>query len=100
VNSEFVLFRGNGSTLPVISATVGQVETPKAVINQNVILYAAPNLTLGTVGSIAAPATVDVVARTADSNWVQVRIETGYGWVQSAFVTLQGNLAQIPVVGS
>jgi N-acetylmuramoyl-L-alanine amidase len=99
VNSEFVLFRGNGSRLPVISETVGQVATPKAVINQNVILYAAPNLTLGTVGSINAPAEVDVVARTADGNWVQIRVDSGYGWVQSAFVTLQGNLAQIPVVG-
>ncbi|MCU0496692.1 MAG: SH3 domain-containing protein [Anaerolineae bacterium] len=100
VNSEFTLFRGDGSRLPIIRGVVGIVATPRGVINgANVLIYAAPNLTLGTVGQITGPVEVDVVARTADFNWVQIRASFGFGWVQAAFITLSGDTGQIPVIG-
>lgn len=100
VNSEFVLFRGDGRFLPIVRNAVGQVATPKVSVTQNVILYAAPNLTLGSIGVLNAPVEVDVVARTADGNWVQLNTSLGFGWVQTAFVTVQGDLSSIPVVGN
>lgn len=99
VNSEFVLFRGDGRNLPIIRGAVGEIATPRATVNQAVTLYAAPNLTLGVVGTLAAGSQVTVVARTADFNWVQLNTPLGFGWVQRDFVTLSGDTSLIPVVG-
>lgn len=100
LNSEFTLFRGNGSSLPIIRNVVGEVEAPSgAIIAGSFTVYAAPNLTLGTVGTINGPAEVDVVARTSDGLWVQISIpNVGFGWIQSDFIVLQGNTALIPVI--
>jgi uncharacterized protein YgiM (DUF1202 family) len=100
VNSDFVLFRGNASSLPVIRDTIGETALPTASITRTVTLYAAPNLTLGVVGTLNAPATATVIGRTADSLWVQLTTPIGIGWVQADFVVLQGNLAQIPTINN
>ncbi|HEX2622362.1 MAG TPA: SH3 domain-containing protein [Phototrophicaceae bacterium] len=100
LNSEFVLFRGDGSHLPIIRGAVGNVATPTAVVNRaGVIVYAAPNLTLGSIGTLNTGAVVDVVARTADFKWVQLNTSFGFGWVQAEFVTVSGDSGLIPVVG-
>jgi uncharacterized protein YraI len=99
LNIDYVLFRGDGSRLPIIRDVVGEIDTPRATINRpGATLYAAPNLTLGVVGTLAEGAEVDVVARTADSLWVQVSTDLGFGWVQADFVNLTGNVGSIPVV--
>lgn len=99
LNNEYVLFRGDGSRLPIIRNVVGQIASPQATVARgSVTLYAAPNLTLGTVGTLAGGAQVDVVARTPDFLWVQVRTDGGYGWVQAEFVTLSGDTSLIPVI--
>jgi uncharacterized protein YraI len=99
VNSDYVLFRGDGRHLPIIRNAVGQVATPQGVVNRpSVTLYAAPNLTLGSIGDIPA-GTYDVVARTSDGLWVQLRTSLGFGWVQADFVTLAGDIGLIPVIG-
>jgi uncharacterized protein YgiM (DUF1202 family) len=98
LNVEFTLFRGDGSRLPIIRNATGMIATPTGVINRTVTLYAAPNLTLGVVGTVAGPVEVDVVARTADGLWVQVNTALGFGWVQAEFISLGGNVAAIPVI--
>lgn len=102
LNSEFTLFRGDGSTVPVISNAVGEIAQPKAVVDTGTYtLYVAPDLTLGRAGTITGPVEVDIVARTSDFNWVQIRFtDAGFGWIQAEFVTLEGDLAQIPVVSN
>jgi hypothetical protein len=62
-------------------------------------LYAAPNLTLGSLGTLAGGSVYDVVARTADLQWVQLSTPLGFGWVQAEFVTLGGDTGLIPVIG-
>jgi uncharacterized protein YraI len=99
MNIEFVLFRGDGSRLPIIRNAVGEIATPTGSISRpTVTLYAAPNLTLGVVGTLTQGTVVDVVARTEDFMWVQVSTELGFGWVQADFITLAGDTGMIPVV--
>lgn len=100
LNIEFALFRGEISVVPVVdSAMGGQLATPMARITNAVTLYAAPDLTLGTVGALSGPLDVDVVARTADFNWVQIGTTIGFGWVLTDQVELMGDTSLIPVVG-
>lgn len=100
LNNEYVLFRGDGSRLPIIRGAIGTIATPQGSINRpTVTLYAAPNLTLGAIGTLSGGAVYDVVARTADFNWIQVRTPLGFGWVQSEFITLGGDSGAIPVIG-
>jgi uncharacterized protein YraI len=99
LNSEFTLFRGDGSRLPIIRGAIGVVARPTAVINGAVTLYAAPNLTLGSLGTLTGPVQVELVARTADFNWVQVNTTLGFGWVQREFVVISGDIGAIPVIG-
>ncbi len=100
VNGDYVLFRGVASSLPIIRDTAGQTALPTAQLTRTITLYAAPNLTLGVVGTLNAPNSYTVIGKTADGLWVQLTSPVGIGWVQADFVIVQGNTAQIPVVGS
>jgi uncharacterized protein YraI len=100
VNGDYVLFRGDARSLPVIRETSGQTALPIAQLTRTITLYAAPNLTLGVVGTLNAPAEYTVIGRTADSLWVQLTSPVGIGWVQADFVIVKGNTAQIPVIGN
>lgn len=101
LNSEFVLFRGDGSRLPIIRDAIGQIEQP--VVTASVVgpitLYAAPNLTLGTIGTLQGPLNnVRIVARTENFDWVQLDTTLGFGWVQRDLIIIEGNTGIIPVV--
>lgn len=100
VNGDYVLFRGDASSLPVIRETAGSTALPTAQLTRTITLYAAPNLTLGVVGTLNAPGEYTVIGRTADSLWVQLTSPVGIGWVQADFVIVKGNTALIPVIGS
>lgn len=100
VNSEYTLFRGDGSRLSIIRGAVGVVAAPTASLaRESVTLYAAPNLTLGVVGTLSGNVTMEIVARTADNNWIQVKTSLGYGWIQREFLNLSVDPATIPSVG-
>ncbi len=100
LNSEFTLFRGDGRSLPIIRDAGGTLARPMGNVNTGTYtLYAAPNLTLGVVGSISGPRDVEVVARNADFTWVQVNVPgIGFGWIQADFITMSGDTSLIPVV--
>jgi len=100
VNSDYVLFRGDASSLPVITNTGGETALPVAQLSRTITLYAAPNLTLGIVGTLSAPGEYTVIGRTPDSLWVQLTTPVGIGWVQADFVVVKGNTGLIPVIGS
>ncbi|MDX1993921.1 MAG: SH3 domain-containing protein [bacterium] len=98
VNIDFVLFRGDGSTLPIIRDATGFISAPVAVVSTSLVLYAAPNVSLGTVGSVTGPLDLPIVARSADGLWVQVRTSIGFGWLLVDQVLLQGDLSLVPIV--
>lgn len=99
VNSEFTVFRGVISAVPIIHQATGVLSNPTAVISGSVTLYAAPGANFGSIGVLTGPIEVPVVARTADSTWVQLSTSVGFGWVVASQVLLRGDTSLIPVVG-
>jgi uncharacterized protein YraI len=100
VNNEFTVFRGSIDSLPIIhEAAIGIISTPVAKIADSVILYAAPGVNFGAIGMLNGPVDVPAVARTRDSQWIQLNSSLGFGWVLASQVILQGDLSLIPVVG-
>ncbi len=98
LNIEFVLFRGDGRNLPIVTQTVGTVAKPVGTFNATITLYAAPNLTLGVVGTLQGPGQVTVVGRSADGNWIQVSSSIGNGWVQRLLITIIGDTSLVPII--
>ncbi len=100
LNVNFTLFRGDYGSVPVIREFVdAALSRPTATITNAVTLYAAPDTSLGIVGALSGPLDVDIVARTADFTWVQVRTDLGFGWVLANQVAVRGDTTLIPIVG-
>lgn len=99
LNSEFAVFRGNGTGLPIIRDAVGSLARPMANITNAITLYAAPNPGSGVIGVVSGPLEVNVVARTVDGTWIQLNTPIGFGWVQVNFVSVAGDISLIPTVG-
>lgn len=101
LNIEFAIFRGNISTVPIIRETgsAGVLAQPVAVISGAVTLFAAPSPNFGTLGTLAGPVEVNIVARTADFAWVQLNTPLGFGWVPANQVAIRGDTSIIPIVG-
>jgi uncharacterized protein YgiM (DUF1202 family) len=99
LNSEFTIFRGNGTTIPVIRDATGELSRPRANITNAITLYSAPTTNSTVVGAVSGPLEVPVVARTPDNGWVQLNTTIGFGWVQSGAVNIAGDLSLLPVVG-
>lgn len=57
----------------------------------------APDRNASIVGKIEPQANVTVMARSADSAWLQVQSASGEGWVSSEFVRLNGDVNALPV---
>ncbi len=101
VNSEFAVFRGSISAVPIIhdAGVIGTLANPIATISSSITLYAAPGTNFGAIGTLNGPIEVAVVARTADSTWLQLNTSLGYGWVLASQVIVRGDASLIPVVG-
>ncbi|GAB4518887.1 MAG: hypothetical protein OHK0046_27110 [Anaerolineae bacterium] len=101
INSEFTLFRGDGRSLPIVRDFSGSIiSRPTATVTNAVTLYAAPNTTLGVIGALSGVLEeVTIVARTENSDWLQLQTALGFGWVRASEVTIVGDISVIPVVG-
>lgn len=100
VNSEYVIFRGNPDTVPIIENAYGELSTPVAAISSNITLYAAPGTNFGVIGTVVGPVEAPIVARTSDYQWVQINTSVGYGWVQTALVAVRGESSLIPIINN
>jgi uncharacterized protein YraI len=98
VNNEFVVFRGDIASVPIIRDAAGVVSTPIAVIGSSAQLYAAPGTNFGLLGTVPGPVEAPIVARTSDFQWVQINTSAGFGWVLASQVTIRGDANLIPVV--
>ena len=102
INKEFALFRGNLNGLPIIpwdvAASQASIQSPIAVVSAPLVLYGAPGTQYAQVGTLFGPVEVNVVARTADFNWVQLSTSFGYGWAPASLIVLRGDAALIPTV--
>ncbi|NWG15163.1 MAG: SH3 domain-containing protein [Chloroflexi bacterium] len=100
VNGEFTLFRGSIDAVPIIYEAAGTVSTPVAIVAASAVtLYAAPGTNFGVIGNLAGPVEVPIVARTIDSQWLQLSTPLGFGWVLASQIILQGDLSLVPIVG-
>lgn len=103
VNSEFTLFRGSIDVVPTIhdiSGAIAVITAPTATVAASAVtLYAAPGTNFGAIGSLAGPIEVTVVARTADSQWLQLNTSLGFAWVLASQVIVRGDLSLVPIVG-
>ena len=99
LNSEFVLFRGDGSRVPIVRDAVGVMARPMAQIGDAVVLYAAPNPALGQIGALSGPLEVPIVGRTTILDWVQVNTSLGFGWLRADQITITGDTSMVPIVG-
>ncbi len=104
LNSEFTLFRGSISVVPTIhdvsAASVQVISAPTATIAASAVtLYAAPGTNFGAIGSLGGPIEVTIVARTVDSQWLQLNTSLGFAWVLASQVIVRGDLSLVPIVG-
>jgi uncharacterized protein YgiM (DUF1202 family) len=102
VNTEYVLFRGDPESVPVIplAEAGGILQAPVAVIGSSAQLYAAPGTNFGLLGSVAGPVEAPIVARTAKFDWVQINTSVGFGWVLADQVIIRGDASLIPIVSN
>lgn len=98
VNSDYVLFRGVIDAVPVVNGATAQISTVIAIVSGSVTVYAAPGVNFGAIGSIQGPTELAIVARTADSAWLQVNSPLGFGWVLANQVPIRGDLGLVPVI--
>ena len=100
LNNEFVIFRGDGSNLPIIREyTATTLAKPVAGVTDAVNLYAAPDVTLGLIGALSGPLELPVVARSGDNSWLQLDTPLGFGWVRAnQLYNVSGDLSTVPVV--
>lgn len=103
VNNEFVVFRGAIQAVPIIrdftAVTTNTLSAPVAVVAGSVTLYAAPGTNFGAIGVLNGPIEVPIVARTADSLWLQLNTSAGFGWVVANQVIVRGDGSLVPIVG-
>jgi uncharacterized protein YgiM (DUF1202 family) len=101
INIEFAVFRGVIQNVPIINPDVflaGDLAQPVAIVSAPVALYAAPGTNFGALGTVGSPAELPVVARTADSAWIQVNTQLGFGWLLSSQIVVRGDLGRAPIV--
>ncbi len=101
VNSEFVIFRGDFSTVSVVTydQALGAATIPEVIVGGPVNVYLGVGVETGLLGTAPSGLTMPVIGRTGDGNWLQVQTSSGAGWVLSSTVTFRGNYAQVPIVG-
>jgi uncharacterized protein YgiM (DUF1202 family) len=98
VNAQFTLFRGSFNAIPIIRETTGLIASPVVTIPSAITVYAAPGTNFGAIGTIVGPVDLPIVARTFDSQWLQVNTSLGFGWVLASQVIIRGDLSLVPIV--
>lgn len=97
VSAAFTTLRDGTTDVPAaVSSETGVTYTANA--NQRV--RRAPTTQSARIGAIQRGETVAVLAKSADGQWVQVRLANGRtGWASARFGTLNGSVDGLPVGG-
>jgi len=70
---------------------------PTATITTGVNMRRGPSTTFNPpVGSMPANATADIIAVNPAGDWYKVRSTYGEGWISAAFVTVSGDVSDLP----
>jgi len=104
VSSEFVLFRGDANTVPIIEySTVPQnqrtIETPIVVINTSFLnVRSGPGAQFTQVFTARGGAEFPVLGLASDGIWYLVQTPVGQGWVNNEFVLFRGTAEVVPII--
>ena len=93
----------DGTATPTPTPTVGEGKVVVTVINFGLRLNvrAGPGTNYEIVAKAAGGVVFNAIGRNEESNWIQVSVAdlpSGYGWVSTDYVTVEGQLEQLPVV--
>jgi uncharacterized protein YraI len=103
VSAVLVVFRGTLDSVPVVNEPVGTIETPTVIVdNYPATVYRNPDFKSFVIGIAPTGAVMEVLGRSPDGNWWQVRTAIGIGWVNMAQVAFRGDenlVARVPDPG-
>lgn len=87
---------GSITDLPIIAPFL---DAPPPDLSPFFLAYSGPGFLYDPVDSVAEGQTLGIIARTADSRWIQVRLPNGQeGWIAAEIVHIDAALANVPVV--
>ncbi|MDW8172539.1 MAG: SH3 domain-containing protein [Anaerolineae bacterium] len=118
LNSEFTVFRGVFSTVPIVEdsgafappappneidpappSAVGTVSGNRIIVNTgNLNVRSGPGAAFGSITTVRGGTQLAVRGVTVDGAWYLVEGSFGQGWVDSEFVIFRGNYSTIPIV--
>lgn len=89
------------SSLPVTDATT-PAPTAIGVVNTSALnVRSGPGIAFGVVAVLSSGQSVQLIGRTADSSWAQVRLYNGVtGWVNASYLQSNVAISSLPVIGT
>lgn len=87
---------GTINDLPIIAPFL---DAPPPDLSRFFLAYSGPGFLYDPIHSVEEGQTLEIIARTADSRWIQVRLPNGReGWIAAEIVHIDAALANVPVV--
>ncbi|GAB4333074.1 MAG: hypothetical protein Kow00117_17200 [Phototrophicales bacterium] len=96
VSGRFVRVSGGG-TAPIVDTPIDTAVT--YTTNAPLRIRSAPTTDAQIIGTIPWGLTAEVIGRTSDNRWVQVRYGNTIGWSAVGFGRIRGGLSQVAVTG-
>lgn len=118
LNNQFVLFRGNYSSVPVFQNALIIADPPPVIIatppptgpnlpvtgNRVVVntgflnIRSGPSAGFGVVATVPGGTELAVVGRAQDGVWFYIEGTFGRGWLNNQFVLFRGDYSTVPVI--
>ena len=98
-NVTFVAFGDTELTNEVLPQS--QVDVPptlEATANGGMNIRGGPSTNFGIVGSLTANEEVILQGRNQASDWVQIILDSGIGWLYAPLITIEGDVSTLQVV--
>jgi len=99
-NVTFVIFGDTQLVNQVSPDTEVDLPTLSATINNGINVRAGASTDFAIVGSLSAKDEVTLVGRNSASDWVQISLADGIGWLYVPLITVDGDVSTLNVVES
>ncbi|MCQ3929785.1 MAG: hypothetical protein DPW16_04950 [Chloroflexi bacterium] len=115
VNRNYIIIRGDVSSLPTADATTAitvrdpatgdtTVSTPTligpvAFVGTGALnIRSGPNISFSSLGSVLSTTRMPIIGQSPDRRWWKVDSPFGAGWVNKNYVLVEGDASNVPVV--
>lgn len=106
VSGSYIALSGNAAALPVTQGSSAPASVSGGLLfvqsNASLRIRRGPSTNTARIDALNIGERAQVIGRTTDSGWLQIRKDNGTtGWVSAAFVTLVGDLplTSVPITG-